>query len=101
MKNIKLIVNVPRKTLTIDGKPMGLEDTFTAAYIDQANSKEPVLNLKYEGRFSEDDSPIETEADKIMETFEEDLFERLNISGSMLEDAHYLSLYGEINPVIE
>jgi len=101
MKKTRLTVNITRKTLAIDGKPMRLEDTFTDAYIDHAGSEEPVLNLEYKGRFSEDNSPIEIETDKLSETYGTDLFKRLNVSGSMLEEAHYLSFYGDIDPAIE
>jgi len=100
MEKIELIVDVPRKTFSIDGKPMNLEDTFTDASIDHSDSNEPVVNLRYEGRFSEDNSPIEREADKLRETYGEGLFESLNISGSELEDAHYVSIYGKINPTV-
>jgi len=101
MKKTKLTVNIPEKTLVIDRKSMKLEDSFTDAYVDNADLKEPVLNLKYEGRFSEDDSPIETEMDKLRETYGNDLSKRLDISGTMLEDAHYLSFSGEIEPFIK
>ncbi len=101
MKKTRLTVNIPRKTLAIDGKLMRLEDTFTDAFVDHADSDEPVLNFEYKGRFSEDDSPIETEADKLRETYGEGLFERVNVSGSMLKDAHYVSLFGNVYPVVE
>lgn len=101
MKKTKLTVNVPRRTLKIDGKLMGLEDTFTDAYTDHAGSKEPVLNLRYGGRFTKDNSPIAKEMDKLRKTYGDSLCGRVNISGSMLEDAHYLSFYGEIDPVVE
>ena len=52
MKKTRLTVNIPGKTLAVDGKPMRLEDTFTDAYVDHADSDEPVLNLEYKGRFS-------------------------------------------------
>lgn len=102
MKKIELAVNIPEKTLKIDGKPMRLEDTFFDAYIDHPNSKEPVVNLKYEGSFSGDNSPLHEEFDKLRETYGESLCERLNISGNYLNDGqHYLSFYGGINPVIK
>lgn len=101
MGKIELVVNISGKELKIDGKQMKLEDTFTGAYIDHKNSEEPVLNLKYGGNFSEEDSPIEKEMDKLGATYGIGLFERLNISGSMLEEAHYLSFEGKINPLLQ
>jgi hypothetical protein len=93
-----ITLNIAKKVISIDKKPMNLEDSFTDAFIDNENSKELVLNLKYIGNFSEDNSPIYEEMDKLRETYGEKLCEEINISGSMPEDAHYLSFYGNINP---
>jgi hypothetical protein len=101
MKKSTITVNIPRKTLDIDGTRIRLEDTFTEAYIDHPDSTDQVLNLRYEGRFSEDDSPIIDEMDKLRETYGDDISGRISIYGSMLEDAHYLSFSGNIDPTIE
>ena len=101
MEKIELTVNIPLKTLAVDGKPISLENTFTDAYIDHEDTKEPVLNLKYEKMSSEDYSLIELEMDKLGEAYGEKISERINISGSILDNVSYISFYGNINPIIE
>jgi hypothetical protein len=92
MERIKIALNILGKMLTIGGRSMRPEDRFTEAYRDHADSNEPVLNLEYGWRFSEHDSPIETEKNKLRETYGVGLFQRVNVSGSMMEDAHYVKV---------
>ena len=101
MDKMRLTVNIPGKMFSMDRKSMRLGDSFTDVSLEDIDTDEPVLILEYRGIFTEDNSPVEKEFDKLRETYGEKLFEKLNVSGNMLEGAHYLSFYGKIEPVIE
>ncbi|PIN89042.1 hypothetical protein COU60_05195 [Candidatus Pacearchaeota archaeon CG10_big_fil_rev_8_21_14_0_10_34_76] len=99
MEKIEIIVDVKGKELSIDGRPMKLEKTLSRAYVDPLGENEKALNLEYRGNFGED-SPIETEMDKLRKTYGENISERIGISGNPTRKAHYLTFYGNINPTI-
>ena len=102
MENIELIVNVPEKILSIDGKPIRLENSFSDAYVDHADLEEPVVTLRYEDKLSRSDLILEIEEEKLRRTYSDKLFERLNISGGVVEEEYHINIYGKslLAPVI-
>ena len=80
---------------------MNLEETFTDAEIEESNYPFLAVNLKYKGRFQEDNSPAEDENDKVEETYGKSFLEKVERHISMEPNAHYLTFYGEnIKPEI-
>jgi len=100
MKKTLITISIPEKTLLMKGKLMNLENTFKDAEIDSTDPEDPVLQLKYQGNFNRKISPIEAERDKLEETYGERIFEDLTIGGNMCGRTHYVSIYGNIKPII-
>jgi len=101
MKRINLTVNIPDKTLSVDGKLMQLEDSFVDASIDPKDPEEHVLTLDYRGDLPEDcdDAILEPMGDKLRETYGERILGRLcgksNIPGYRDGDTYSIIFYGE------
>ena len=96
-----MVVNVPMKTLDVGGKLMKLEDAFVDAFIDRTDADEPVLELSYNQSFSNENPILETELNKLKDTYGNEFVQKLNVFGNDFGDNQYVSIYGEVEPVIK
>ena len=97
---IELTVNLPKKILSIDGRSITLEASLLDAETESEGS-ERYLSLAYSPTIKEDDSPVYRDLDKLESIYGAEYLEKINAGGSFLEDTHYLTFSGNINPRVE
>jgi hypothetical protein len=89
---LEITVNVPSKSLNIDGESVRLDDSFQDAEVEG----EDCVVLKYKGCFDDEDALFVDEENKLRKTYGDSLYEKVSVDLYHEGDDHYMSFSGNI-----
>ena len=96
---MRVNINLRSKILEMNGKSLKLEDSLCGAGIDELDDDEIALNLQDPAK-PEEESDVYEEMDKIQSTYGERLQDNIQVSATLDENRHYLSLVGKMEAYI-